>query len=600
MIVRELLTLLGFTVDKASYDRASKQYDAMADRAQANAKAVQQGTAAMGKFGQQAQQAAKGTGMMGQALGMFQRFAATAGISHLLKQYTTLASDANETRGALGQLFGQENIGAIEAWSQAQGKAMGRSEYDLQKYAAGLGAVLGPVTESREEAQRMAQSLSTLAVDLGSFFNTSDEAAMAALRSGLTGEMESLKKYGIVINEATLAEVAAAQGIKKKITAMTNAEKTQLRYLAILDRSKAAQGDAVRTSDGLANSTKALAAQVKTLGINAAKKVLPTLEKLTRWGRDALTAFNELAQKSHVLEAAMWTLAAVAAVLGAEFYAAFILPALGIAALILLVDELITGFRGGRTVIGDFFNAFFGAGAAEEFLLNVAAGWSILSEEMSNAWGTFSSEWGDASKFQVLLDVWAWFYGSLGFMAADAAAEISDALLWPFRKLQEWLRAMGMKTGPELQERAYTGAAGRGLDAREETTTEAYARRLRDRIAASRTAAAGGGGGAGARALATGTRNRQYAGRGLTAEVNDPGASMLSALTSGAPASVAAPAAVAGAGAGGGAVIVPVSTAAPTIHIHGMDEAKAERVARRALAKHEQDKAAAVGGRGRS
>src|SRR3982750_3920051 len=112
MIVRELLTLLGFTVDKASYDKAKKAYDSLQGSMAAQQRVGQNAAGQTQKQGRAvadaAQQAAKGTNMLGQALGMMQRFAAQAGISGLLKQYTTLASDANETFSALKELFGEE------------------------------------------------------------------------------------------------------------------------------------------------------------------------------------------------------------------------------------------------------------------------------------------------------------------------------------------------------------------------------------------------------------------------------------------------------------------------------------------------------------
>jgi hypothetical protein len=585
VIVRELLTLLGFTVDKASYDQAAKQYDAL------TGKIVDQ-SAAVAK---QTQAAAKGTGALGQALGMVQRFVAAAGISTLLKQYTTLASDANETRGALTQLFGPDAIGEVDAWSERMGVAMGRSKYDLQAYAARLGSVLGPVTENQEQAQEMAQSLAELSVDLASFFNTKDEDAMAALRSGLTGEMESLKRYGIVVNEATLQEVAHKQGLKKKVSQMTVAEKTQLRYAAILEASSAAQGDAIRTSEGFANSSKALKAELKTLGIDAAKKVLPVLERFTRWGRDALKAFNQMAKESNVLEAAMWTLAAVAGVLALEFYGAFILPALAIGVLILLVDELITTFRGGNTLITEFINSFAGAGAAQEWVLNLTAGFQILGEEMSNSWALFMAEWGNASAWDAVTGTLLTRLSDWSDRLGDWAASIADVLLWPFRKVQEVLKGMGIETGPEIQEQSYTRAAGRDLAAREQTSDETLWQRYQERIARANagTAAPNLRGD-----MATGLRMRQFAAaRGLAAGAGIGG----TPSTTAAPAAVVAPGGAAAPAEGGPpAVLVPVATAAPVINIHGGDPAAVERVVKRALADDRKAQIAAAGGRGRS
>jgi len=499
VIVRELITLLGFTLDKASYDKAKRAYDQMQGGLTGQQRAAKGADAAMTRAGQSAAQAgkqaadaAKQTNLLGQALGMAQRFGAQLGISNLLKQYVTLASDANETRGALTALFGQENIGEIDRWSKAQGAAMGRSEYDLQAYAARLGSVLGPVTKSREEAQAMAQSLSQVAVDLGSFFNTSDESAMMALRSGLTGEYESLKRYGVVINDATLAEVARARGIKKKVTAMTVAEKTELRYQAILDRTKASQGDAVRTGQGYANASKALEAQLKDLGIGMAMTVIPRLEKIVRWARDAVTKFNKIAKGTKILESAMYTLGAVAGILALEFYGAFVLPAIAIAALILVVDELWTTLEGGDSLLKDWIDGWFGVGTTADLVAWLNENLKDINEELGaldarGIWDTFAA-------------------------GADNAGFAVERLIEKLMHLAGWLDPIEAatrllrKTGVLGQGDAEDRAMGRGMDAPvAESISEEIALRQRDQMANIR-----GGVANREKARAERTRERKY------------------------------------------------------------------------------------------
>jgi hypothetical protein len=382
MIVRELITLLGFSLDKASYDKAAKAYDQLQGKMTQNAAANTQ---------QLQQQANQTKNALGAALGMAQRFAAQFQITNMLRGFVTMASSANETANALEQLFGREATGQIDQWSRTMGAKMGRSQYDLQAYAARLGSVLGPVTKSREEAQKMAESLSELSVDLASFFDTSDEQAMMALRSGLTGEYESLKRYGVVLNDSTLAEIAHARGINKKVTQMTVAEKTELRYAAIIERTKAAQGDAARTIEGFANASKALAGGLKDVGINMAKKVLPMLERLVRWARDAVVVFNQMAANSHILESAFIALAGVASILALEFYGAFILPAAAVAALILVIDELWTTLEGGDSLLRDLMDATLGPEKTAELLERIKTNMEALQKldgkGMFEQWG---------------------------------------------------------------------------------------------------------------------------------------------------------------------------------------------------------------------
>lgn len=545
-VVRELVTLLGFTVDKAAYDKASKAYDQLTGQMTQQQKAAQGVDAAVGKTG-------KSVGSLGQALGMVQRFAAQAGLSMLLKEYIGLASDANETKGALGQLFGPEGLAQVTAWSQEMGAAMGRSENDLQSYVSRLGSVLGPVTESREEAQKMAQTMSALAVDLGSFFNTTDQEAMMALRSALTGEYESMKRYGVVINEATLQEVAHAKGIRKKTTQMTSAEKTQIRYAAIMERTKTAQGDAQRTGQGFANASKALAAQLKDLGINMAQTVMPYAEKLVRWARDGLTAFNKMTQGTHLLETAMYALVAVAGALALEFYGAFVLPALAIAALILVVDDLWTTLEGGQSVMRGMLDSLLGVEKAAELIKTI----QYLGAK--GMWETFAAG-----------------VDNVGFAVQRLIEKFIDLLGW-LNPVEAGLRILD-KFGV-IDRGAQGRATRRGLDAPVAgSISEELALRQRDQ----------------ARAIQSGIAARAEKKR---AEQFGPRQYSTVPLTAAPPMGygvLAAP------GEGGPGAAPTVNLAAPTIIINGGDEAKVKRVVTETMEAERKKTIAAVGGRGRS
>lgn len=563
MIVRELLTLLGFTVDKASYDKASKAYDQL----QGKMVASQKSTAAV------AQRAAAGTNVLGQALGMVQRFAAAAGLSHLGKEMIDLASSANETSNVLESIFGKDHLGEIEDWSARTGAAMGRSKYSLQQYASTLGAVLGPVTANKDEAEAMAKKFAELSVDLGSFFNTTDEDAMRALRSGLTGEYESLKRYGVVLNDTTLQEIANARGMHKKVTQMSVAEKTQLRYAAILQRTQAAQGDAAKTLDGFANSSKAFNENLKEIKTEMGRAVLPTVNKFLKLLREGVTWFNKASKSSHVLEVAMYALAAVAGIIAAEFYGAFILPALGIAALIAVVDELWTTLEGGDTVLRDILG--------EDMTNKLVQGFAELKRALEEL---------DAA---AMWEIWSNEIDNVGFAIEELIAKLADLAGWlnPATATGR-LVTMGLrKAGILGQEDATERAMGRGMDAPvAETLADKLALRRQDQ---DRGVAAG---------LATRREKKRHeayqrsqfnmmedaAGRALPLM---PFASTATAASVAAPVASASPA---------GPMPIINNTGDTNIVINGGDPDKVKRVVTETMEAERRKTAAALGRRGRS
>ena len=112
-----------------------------------------------------------------------------------------------------------------------------------------------------DRAYIMSKNLTQLGYDLSSFFNISVEDAMQKLQSGISGELEPLRRLGYDLSQARLEAVALSLGIDKSVSSMTQAEKAELRYYAILNQVKTAQGDLARTLDAPANQLRILKAQ---------------------------------------------------------------------------------------------------------------------------------------------------------------------------------------------------------------------------------------------------------------------------------------------------------------------------------------------------
>lgn len=128
------------------------------------------------------------------------------------------------------------------------------------------------------KSAQMAASLTNVAVDLSSLFNKDFESVMENLESGLQGMSRAVRKYGIDITEASLAETAAQLGIKKSVENMSQAEKVQLRYATIIRQTSLAQTDFANTITAPANQIKILKEQVKECGVALGNAFQPLLE----------------------------------------------------------------------------------------------------------------------------------------------------------------------------------------------------------------------------------------------------------------------------------------------------------------------------------
>ncbi len=131
-----------------------------------------------------------------------------------------------------------------------------------------------------DKAAVMSKNLTQLGYDISSFYNINVQDAMLKLQSGLAGELEPLRRLGYDLSVARLQQEAYALGIDKSVTAMTQAEKSMLRYHAIMSQVTQVQGDMARTLESPANQTRILKAQVQQLSRAIGNVLIPLLNKM--------------------------------------------------------------------------------------------------------------------------------------------------------------------------------------------------------------------------------------------------------------------------------------------------------------------------------
>lgn len=205
------------------------------------------------------------------------------------------ASDYEENLNKLDVAFG-DNADAVKAWSDSARTAFGLSKVQATDAASAFGALGKGIGLSEKEAADMSMTLAGLSADLGSYFNVGVDQSSKALEGIFTGESEALKKFGVVMTDTNLQKFAEDQGLVWKELDQT--EKTMLRYQYVLDKTKDAQGDFSRTSDGTANSTKIFQASLQDLGTaigtNLLPIITPVIQKITEW----INKFNELSPQT--------------------------------------------------------------------------------------------------------------------------------------------------------------------------------------------------------------------------------------------------------------------------------------------------------------
>lgn len=434
MIVRELLTLVGYKVDKTAEKKASKSFEWLKGKAQELGLVLGAGAVVLG-----------------------------------FKRMVDAASDAEETLNVVSTAFGDQADMVLD-WAAKHAQAAGRSQYSLREYAAALGQVTAPTLQNSEATAELSTNLAALTVDMASFNNETEQDTLGALRSGLIGSYEPLQRFGVVMNVATLETFAASKGIRKKMKDMSEAQKVMLRYNFIMERTANQQGDAIRTAGGYANMTKRLGGVLKDLQTNMGKLFLPVMVKVIEALVEVTNVIGEFIYENEVplrfainavANALQWVKVMVLGLaeafresgliiqtivvgigvrllmLKAPIVLTFGLWAVAIAGIILLLDDLWSAFTTGEGVMAGWFNEFK-AVAGETDSYAVAVGRSLGTA--LDFWIEYFTGAKDASQpFTDWLYDWVTLPGELlGAIAAETNVLVQSAI----RTAAGWVRTL--------------------------------------------------------------------------------------------------------------------------------------------------------------
>ena len=242
----------------------------------------------------------KSMGRMGGAVKAALGVASIAIISNFGRAIVNLGSQVEEMQAKSSVVFGRF-VGDVRAELETFGDSVGRSTHELEGMASSVQDTFVPLGFARGEAAQLSVQLTKLAVDVASFNNAADSETMMAFQSALVGNHEAVRRFGIVITEAELQAELFRMGIQKNSKDVDAQTKVQARLNLIMAGTTDAHGDAARTSDSYANTTKALKAALEELMVNVITPLLPTLAALARGLVNATNKFNEFLEAVGIL-----------------------------------------------------------------------------------------------------------------------------------------------------------------------------------------------------------------------------------------------------------------------------------------------------------
>ena len=209
------------------------------------------------------------------------------------------ASDLNETMSKTSVVFGKSTDKVVE-WSNLAADALGQSQQAALDGASTFALYGKQAKFSGDKLADFSISMSELASDMASFSNTSPEEAIAAIGSAFRGESDPIEKYGVLINEARLKDVAFRKGLIKTKSAALDPQTRVLAVQAALfeqlgKKGSGTIGDFARTSEGLANQQRILGANFKNLQASIGAAFLPVVQQLvTELNQKLIPALNVL------------------------------------------------------------------------------------------------------------------------------------------------------------------------------------------------------------------------------------------------------------------------------------------------------------------
>ena len=257
-----------------------------------------------------------------------------------------------------------------------------RNQGVFMQIATGFGVM-------EDKAYTMSRGLTQIAYDMSSYFNEDISTALEKVQAGISGELEPLRRWGYALDAATLQQVAYSHGITLSINAMTQAQKSQLRYVAIMEQSQNVMGDMARTLITPANATRILSQQITQLTRALGNMFIPILIKIIPYVQAFVIVLTEAAQ-------------AVANFLGFE------LPSIDYSGM----DGLASGAEDAASGLGD-------AVSTAKELQRTILGIDEINKLNDNTTAGSGSGAGGGS-YDLGLDLSAWDYDFLGDIESEA------------------------------------------------------------------------------------------------------------------------------------------------------------------------------------
>lgn len=219
------------------------------------------------------------------------------GVTDAIGDSVAAASDQREAMSLNSQVF-KDAADDVEAWSSTTADAFGESKTSAINFAAGFGNVMKSAGIGMDELAAKSMELTHRAADIGSAFNATGEEVATAMKSGLVGEAEPLRRFGVLLSAAAVEAKALQMGLAKTKGELTEGQKVLARYALIMEQTSESAGMFGRDTDSLADKQKKINARFDDASAAIGTKLLPLVTDLAEGFLDLTDALSGASTKN--------------------------------------------------------------------------------------------------------------------------------------------------------------------------------------------------------------------------------------------------------------------------------------------------------------
>jgi hypothetical protein len=202
--------------------------------------------------------------------------AGIAASTALLGKAVMSASNFEAEFEGVNQVF-KEAAASVQDFAETAAATAGLSATEALRAAKTFGLFATGAGLSVQEASKFSTTLVQLAGDLGSFNDLPTADALAAIQSGLMGQAEPLRVFGVFLDDLSLKNELFEMTGQKVTGTLTSQQKMIAAYSQILKDTTVQQGDFVKYQETLGNQLKIVDKEFQNLIRDIGMMLIPVI-----------------------------------------------------------------------------------------------------------------------------------------------------------------------------------------------------------------------------------------------------------------------------------------------------------------------------------